>query len=185
MKALSGPGQQGGDPCHALAIEPSNPHVLYALVGWAHTTVSKSLDGGAQWVQMSGSTSPNPYVNRHATDLVLDPTPPHPLYVCSGGNFGRLTKSTDGGQSWRVYGTDLGTFFPDTLCIDPQSPQVLYARGSMRYRDDSQVAGIFKSTDGGESWTLVYQSPPGMHIVTLVLAPSAPHILYASTGWKR
>ncbi len=136
----------GLDPrrcCFALAIDPQTPTTLYASTDGG---VFKSTDGGESWGGVNTGLT-NPF----ARALAIDPQTPATLYVSTGGG---VFKSTDGGGNWRsVLVLSPGTFVL-ALAIDPQTPMTVYA-GTIDATTTGSGHGVFKSTDGGESWSAV------------------------------
>jgi hypothetical protein len=118
------PGTSGGFPplptVQALAVNPTNPSILYA--GTFSDGVFKSTDGGGNWNAIN--------VGLKATSvsaLVIDPTNPSILYA---GTFDRgVFKSTNGGDSWSPTGLIGANVF--TLALDPKTPSTLYAGTSI------------------------------------------------------
>src|SRR5581483_9131216 len=82
--------------------------------------------------------------------LAIDPTNPQILYAgtFSGGVF----KSTNAGDNWQVINTGFRQFYSVvSLIIDPSDPQTVYAAANGL--GDLTTGTIFKSTNGGASWT--------------------------------
>ena len=80
------------------------------------------------------------------TVLAIDPLTPGTMYA--GTRVNGVSKSTDGGDTWRVVnaGLDGQGLFVTELAIDPQTPTTLYL---------GTVSGLFKSIDGGEIWSVI------------------------------
>src|SRR5262249_10541518 len=85
--------------------------------------------------------------------LVIDPRPPGTTYA--GGRAGGVWKTTDGGASWRPVADLLANIAVNSLALDPKNPRVLYAGTGEGFFNSDAVrgAGIFKTTDGGATWT--------------------------------
>src|SRR6266850_3745355 len=167
----------------ALVIDPLTPTTLYA----GSSGVYKSVDGGATWAAVNkgliqtGTTSP---VNVQA--LAINPLTPATLYA---GGFNGMFKTIDGGANW----TSLNAAFPNpngpfpltpyvnSIVVDPVTPTTVYAGTSF------SSSGIFKSIDGGSSWTPVNtgltfpNSTSLLAIRTLAIDANAPNNLYATT----
>ena len=93
------------------------------------------------------------------------------------GNGGVL-KSTDSGVNWNVTGSGLGTAIGDTvtaLAIDPAKPSTVYA-GVFSYNGPS---GVFKSTDGGDSWRRINNGLTLTNVRALAIAPTVTPTIYA------
>jgi photosystem II stability/assembly factor-like uncharacterized protein len=160
-----------------IALAPSDPNIVWVGTGepnifrssQAGIGVFKSADGGKTWAHM-GLPDTNT-ISR----IVVHPTNPDIVYVAAGGhewtkNAERgVFKTTDGGKSWdRVYYINDETGAYD-LVMDPRSSDTLYAamwqRTRKKWNDprteaNSTGSGIFKTTDGGKSWTPVNQGLP-------------------------
>ena len=85
--------------------------------------------------------------------IVIDPTNDQILYA--GGVAGGVFKTTDGGASWRPTGDDLLNLAVSSLIMDHSDPLTLYAGTGEGFFNGDAVRGlgIFKTTDGGETWS--------------------------------
>ena len=175
----------------ALALAPSDPNVIYAGTGEATNSilsftghgVLKSTDGGATWSLLGQAV-----FDRHAiSQIVVSPTDPNTVLVAVGGsgvhgvggNTG-IWKSTDGGLSWTNTTTAITTFeqFSDVE-MEPTDPQTLYAAvGSF---SGSAVNDVYKTTDGGATWSVAGNFPRGVADgrISVAVAPTDPQTLYA------
>jgi photosystem II stability/assembly factor-like uncharacterized protein len=140
----------------AIAIDPWRPAVLYA---GTQGGVFVSNDGGANWLS-SGLGDVD------VDALVIDPATPGTMYAGSRGRG--VFKTTDFGATWRE--AQEGLTEPEVLClaIDPSHPAGVYA---------GTTGGIFKSTNGGDHWSLARASPA---VHGLQIVPQNPTILYAA-----
>jgi photosystem II stability/assembly factor-like uncharacterized protein len=143
----------------------------------------KSTDGGVSWFRKT-IVSNKPHLG--IFDLVIHPTDPKIMYAALPG-YG-IYKTTDGGEAWTyksngmvISGGNNGT----TLAIDisKSNPQILYAAPT---NEDNAGRGIFKTTDGGNSWK--YYSTPaymvngqGFHTNVIRIHPTNPNICYAGS----
>ena len=150
-----------------LAIAPSNPSILYLGTGEGNPRnsasigdgVYKSVDAGRTWKKIGlENTEKIPRIR-------IDPLNPDVVFVCAlgrtwGPNPERgLFKTTDGGKSWRkvLYLDDL-TGCAD-VDLDPTNANVVWVgthrhqRWPWYFTSGGGATGVYKSTDGGESWT--------------------------------
>ena len=181
----------------AIAVAPSNPKIIYAGTGDSaprNTVVTghgmyKSTDAGKTWSYVGlGET-------HIITWIIVDPNNPDVVYVAALGHlFGPnsdrgVFKTTDGGQTWKkiLYVNDhTGAA---TLAMNPRNPQVIYAsmwqmsRRPWTFSSGGPDSGIYKSTDGGATWSNITHNPglPTGIIgkASLAVAPSDPNIVYA------
>ena len=150
---LVGPSNIGGR-ITSLLIHPDNPDVIYA--GSASGGVWRTTDNGASWENI---------FNEHFSigALAFDETNQDILYVGTGeanpagvatypGNG--LWKTTNAGATWTNIGlTQTGHI--GKILINPNNENELYVAALGRYRKKTQERGVFKTTDGGNSWNKI------------------------------
>jgi photosystem II stability/assembly factor-like uncharacterized protein len=157
-----------------VAIAPSDPSIVYVGTGepnnrqsssWGNG-VYKTLDAGKTWIHLGLADT------HHIGRVVVHPTNPSVVYVAAlghlwGPNKERgLFRSTDGGKTWtNTKFVDEDTGFVD-VAMDPESPQTLYAASYQRrrapfgYNGGGPGSALWKTTDGGESWTKLTEGLP-------------------------
>jgi photosystem II stability/assembly factor-like uncharacterized protein len=186
-----------GGTIGSIAISESNPDVVY--VGTGETPIRgnvshgdgvfKSVDAGKTWTY-SGLAE-----TRQTGRVRVHPKNPDIVYVAALGHiFGPnpergVYKSENGGKSWRRV-----LFVSDSagavdLAMDPSDPQTLYASFWHAYRTPWKLvsggsgSGMFKSTDGGESWTDISRNPglPAgvLGKIGITVSPANPKRLWA------
>ena len=181
-------------PVGAIAVAPSDPNIVYAGTGSGGVRgnisvgdgVYKSTDDGDTWFWIGLPES------KHINRIWVHPTNPNLVYVAALGHvFGPnpdrgVYRSRDGGQNW-----ELVLFVSDsTGCIDlvmsPDDPNTLYAamwtaeRKPWAIYSGSAEGGIFKTTDGGDSWGKLTVGLPGFSgRIGLALSPVQPDRVYA------
>jgi len=133
-----------------LAIAPSNPAIVYALVEARKTQLLRSEDGGETWktVNDSRAVGNRPfYYNR----LLVDPQNPDRVYHIAGD----LSVSDDGGKTFRSIVRGKGVHVDHhALWIDPDDPDYLV---------DSNDGGVYISEDRGKTWRFVANLPLGQY----------------------
>jgi hypothetical protein len=192
-----------------IVIDPNDASTLYvasSVAGvdgeYGNTGVWKSTDGGATWTNTTTSiTSLLSY-----SDLVMDPTNSNVLYTAVGYPIGLaingqylngVYKTTDGGATWSAAG-NFPTNDPEVgriaLAIAPSSPQTIYASvADGSYDTTTNQFGatfgnfyeMFKSSDGGATWTMLsnvpnYMGQQGWYDTTLAVDPHNANIVYAA-----
>jgi photosystem II stability/assembly factor-like uncharacterized protein len=142
-----------------LAVDPKTSATLYAST--SRGNVLKSVDGGESWIGASSGLTDSWWAT-----LAIDPFTPSTLYAASflSGVF----RSTDAAGSWkRLNGAPHAT---SEIVIDPLTSSTIYARAEI---------GIFKSTDGGETWSAMAAGHAAAALVTaLAVDPKDSSTIY-------
>lgn len=180
---VEGPGNIGGR-FNTIAIHPTNPNIMYA--GAATGGVWKTVDAGVTWNPIFDF---NTYLS--IGDIKFDPTNPNTIYVGTGdpqiGGYSfignGLFKSTDAGATWTNIGLSDAKII-SRIVVHPTNPNTIYvaAMGLPFVRTPDR--GVYKTTDGGASWTKVLYVSDQAGATDLVIDSQNPNILYAST-WDR
>ena len=169
-------GLPSGFVAQALAIDPQAPSTVYAAIG---AGVFKSTDGGDNW-HASNTGLPS----LHPTSLVIDPQTPTTIYMGATGwptSPGGVFKSVDGGEHWSAAGNTGLTPDVRILAIDSRTPTTLFAVAGIGW-SPLAPAGLFKSTDGGESWRSISAGLTPRAVNSLVVDPQTPSTLYAGNS---
>lgn len=137
----------GGQIIPALVADPHSPGTLYAgsVGGFGVDSpprgIFKTIDGGLTWTRASVGL-PSSGITDGIRVLALDPTDSATLYAGTDG--GGVQKTTNAAGSWSSANSGLTDPSVLSVAIDPNNTSTLYA---------GTVDGVFKSTDGGLSWS--------------------------------
>ena len=182
----------------AIAIAPSDANIIYVGSGEGLQRpdlsvgdgIYKSTDAGETWTHLGIRDG------QQIGHIAIDPHDPNRLFVAVMGHpYGPneergVFRSTDGGQTFqKVFYKDENTGAND-VAIDSENPSIVYAglwearQGPWENSDwEGTGGGIFKSTDGGDSWhELKNGLPNGVLQANLAIAPSQPKRLYAAVA---
>nr|WP_243663911.1 hypothetical protein [Rhodothermus marinus] len=182
-----------------IAVDWAHGEIIWVGTGesnssrssYAGTGVYRSTDGGRTWEHLGLAET------HHIGRIVIHPDDPNTVWVAAVGHLYSpnpergVYKTTDGGRTWRrVLYVDDNTGAID-LAIDPTNPNVLYAamwhreRRAWNFVEAGPGSGLFKSTDGGETWQRLnvegsgFPTGEGVGRIGLALYPKNPQILYA------
>jgi len=185
----------------AVAVAPSNPNVVYVGTGEPDIRsqnsygigMFKSADAGKTWAYIGLEST------RQIGRIVVDPRNPNRVYVAALGHIYEpnpdrgVYRSTDGGATWKkiLFKTDdpndVGAI---DLAVNPRNPRVLYASLWATRRPPWSVyaptnlagGGLYKSTDGGDTWKQLTGGLPTDDFVGkigIAVSPSNPKRLWA------
>ncbi|HUM02031.1 MAG TPA: PKD domain-containing protein [Thermoanaerobaculia bacterium] len=165
----------------SIAKKPSTGAWLRSGGAWLLLVIGTSFLATAAHAGEGVWTSGGPYVE-YLMALAIDPSAPATLYA---GTWGAgVFKSTNGGGSWTAINAGLTYPHVGALAIDPSAPATLYASNFHVYGGANagvDGAGVFKSTNGGESWTAINAGLTNLNVFALAIDSSAPATLYAGT----
>lgn len=154
----------------ALAIDPQAPTTLYAGMAWNYG-LYKSIDGGASW-QHTGLMYSDIY------SIAIDPRNPTIVYAGTGRG---MRKSIDGGINWSQPNGGFPNIIVRAVVIDPLDSSTVYAAAvdfANNFADNQ--GGVFKSTDWGETWALLW--PMELNYWSLAVDPVTPTTLFAAAS---
>lgn len=190
----------------AIRIDQARPDTVWVGTGepWVRNSVSigagvyRTTDGGRDWEYMGLENT------ERIGDILIDPDNPEIIYVAALGHLWNaneergLYKSSDGGTTWeKILYIDENTGCTD-IAIDPEEPEIVYAalweyrRSPWGFNSGGPGSGLYKSTDGGETWKELTRGLPEGELgrIAVAVAPSRPSVLYAvveseKTGFYR
>lgn len=167
-----------------IEIDRKDPSIWYVAVG-----------SGGVWKTENGGITWKPIFDKQAVfstgDVTIDPSNSNIIWVGTGENNGGrhlsfgdgVYRSLDGGETWKNMGLKESEHISDiiihptdsnTVWVSSQGP--LWSKGGQR--------GLFKTTDGGNTWENVLETDQWTGVTSLVIDPRNPDKLYAAT-WQR
>lgn len=123
--------------------------------------------------------SGNAQASGRIVSIAPHPTDPDICYVATDG--GGLWKTTSGGASWFPLTDTLASLRGGAVALDRDDPETVYF-GTGDFRIGSTGAGLFRSTDGGASWTRVLQSSFATSISGVVAPAGSTAVVVAASG---
>ncbi len=155
---------------YAVAIDPSNPQVLWA--GLASGAVMKSVNGGTNWADVS------PGAGMQCKAIAINPTNSLQVMAVFDGGFsgGAVYFTPDGGTTWNNVGATL-----------PPNPvrAVRYDRGRWFVGAgqifSSEYSGLWRSTNNGQAWTQLANGWPTPVAGGVTIDPNNPNVILAAT----
>ena len=163
-----------------LAFEPGDVRTIYAALWqtrrppWSIYAPSngpgsglyRSKDGGDHWEQLTGKGLPSEGLGR--IGIAFAPSNPRRIYLIVDAKDGGLYRSDDGGLNWqrvsnqkRTWGR--GWYFGE-VTVDPKDPDIVYVPNT----------SLYKSTDGGKTFTALKGAPDGDDYHGLWIDPDEP-----------
>jgi len=167
----------------AIAIEgvPDEPDTYY--FGGVAGGVWKTTDGGANWKPM--------FDKQHSTSsigaLAVAPSDHNTIYAGSGeaclrGNItygDGVYKSVDGGRNWHNVGLK-DTRHIGALIVHPDNPDIVFVAAVGHAYGPNADRGIFRTTDGGKTWTKVLFKDENTGAIDIVFDPHNPNTVFAA-----
>ena len=177
-------GPTRGGRVTAVAGHPAHPHTFY--MGATGGGVWKTADAGQSWTNLSDGFFATPSIGA----IQVAPSAPNVIYVGTGSDGIRsnvisgkgLYKSTDAGQSWSFIGLpEAGQI--GGVAVHPNSPDTVFAAALGHPFGKNEQRGVFRSTDGGASWTNVLFASDSTGAIDIEMNPADPDLLYAAM-WR-
>ena len=179
-----GPALMGGRIAD-IAIHPERSSTWYVAVGSGG--VFKTTNAGITWTAVFDGQS-----SYSIGDVTIDPNNPDVIWVGTGENVsGRhvgwgdgVYKSTDAGNSWTNMGLKKSEHI-GKIMIDPRDSNVVYVAAEGPLWAAGGERGLFKSSDGGATWTLVLGVDENTGITDIEFNPVNPDVIYAAAYERR
>ena len=164
----------------AVTGVPGEPNLFY--FGGTGGGVWRTQDGGRTWENIS-----DPYFGGSIGSVSVADSDHNVIYVGGGevtvrGNvsYGSgMWKTTDAGRSWKSVGLKNSRHIP-RIQIHPKNPDLVYAAVLGDLFKSSEERGVYRSSDGGETWEKIHFVNADAGAVDLCMDPTNPRILYAS-----
>jgi len=179
-----GPAVMGGR-VDDIAVDESNPSVIY--VGYATGGIWKTSNNGTTWSPIFDE-----YPVSSIGDIDLAPSNPNIIYVGTGeannrqsSSFGGgIYKSTDGGRKFEYVGLK-ETQSIGKVVVHPKDPNIVYVAAAGHLFGPNPERGVYKTTDGGKTWTNTKFIDNDTGFVDLVMHPTDPNTLFAASYQRR
>ena len=168
-----------------IQIDPKNPSVWYVVPAF-----------GGVWKTENRGITFTPIFDDGGSHtlccIAIDPKDSNVLYLGTGesnsqraAHFGDgVYKSTDAGKTWKHIGLKTSEHI-GRIQIDPRNPNVVYVASQGPLWSAGGERGLYKTTDGGATWTAILTISPDTGISDVVFDPKNPDILYASAYQRR
>ena len=179
-----GPAVMGGR-IDDFAVVESNPNIVFA--GAASGGVWKTTNNGTTW---------EPVFDKEGVstigDIAIAPSDPSIVWVGTGEPNNRqssswgdgIYKSLDGGKTWQKMGL-AATHHIGRVVIHPKNPEVVYAAALGHLWGPNPERGVYKTTDGGKTWTQVLKINDDTGVSDVAMDPQSPDTLYAAAYERR
>jgi photosystem II stability/assembly factor-like uncharacterized protein len=167
-----------------LAVNPQNPSEYYVAVA-----------SGGVWKTTNAGNTYQPIFDGQSSYSIgcvtLDPNNPNVVWVGTGENNGQrsvaygdgIYKSVDGGRSWKNMGLKNSEHI-GMIVVDPRNSDVIFVAAQGPLWSAGGDRGLYKSTDGGETWNKVLEISEHTGVSEVHIDPRNPDIMYA-TSWQR
>ena len=164
---------------------------IAAVTESGRLTVYVGAASGGVWKSMNGGTTFKPVFDKEEVGsigaITIDPQSPKTIWVGTGEAWTRnstsigdgIYKSTDGGDSWHNIGLPNSERISRIL-VDPKDSNTVYACVPGKLWSDSDDRGLYKTTDGGKTWTKILRGPnPSTGCSQISMSSEDPKVLFA------
>lgn len=167
-----------------IAIHPANENIWYVAVG-----------SGGVWKTINAGTTWTPVFDKQTSYSIgcvtIDPNNPHTIWVGTGENVGGrhvgigdgIYVSYDEGKCWKYMGLKESQHI-SKIIVHPENSNVIWVAAQGPLWSKGGERGVYKSTDGGQTWKKTLGDTEWTGATDLVIDPRNPDLLYAAT-WQR
>jgi photosystem II stability/assembly factor-like uncharacterized protein len=187
--------REGSVSVGTVAVSQSHPDIVWVGTGEATARNSVAIGDGVYKSEDAGKTWKNMGLTetRFVSRIAIDPANPDVVFIGAQGHLWGpneergVYKTTDGGKTWKkVLSVNSDTGCSD-LAMDPSNSKVLYAgmwehrRLPYYFRSGGEGSGLYKTTDGGETWKKLTGGLPGGVIgrIGVEVCRAKPNVVYA------
>ncbi|TAE30572.1 MAG: glycosyl hydrolase [Candidatus Kapaibacterium sp.] len=169
----------------SIAVHPANKSTWY--VAAASGGVWKTVNSGISWSPIFESEA-----SYSIGCVSIDPANPHTIWVGTGENNSQRSvgygdgvyRSDDGGASWKNVGLKTSEHIA-RIIIDPRNSNVVYVAAQGPLWAAGGERGLYKTTDGGKTWTQSLKISENTGVSDIVYDPRNPDVLYATAYQRR
>ena len=178
-----GPAITGGRVADVEAVEnrPSTFYVAASIGG-----VWKTINNGTTWEPVFTGVG-----SAAMGDIAIAPSNPEVVWVGTGesnadhGSWGDgVYKAIDGGKTWTHAGLR-DSHHIGRILVDPRNANIVYVAAQGRLWGPNRERGLFKTTDGGQTWTPVLYVDEDTGATDVIMDPAKPDVLIAATYQRR
>ncbi len=169
----------------AVQADPSHPGTMYVAFGSGN--LWKTINNGLSW---------RPIFEEQAAqgigDIALAPSDPNIVYVGTGESLRKnrdftfsgtgVYRSGDGGESWQHIGL-ADTWHISEVVVHPEDPSIVFVAAMGKFWSKSESMGIYRTVNAGQDWERVLFVDNKTRANDIVISPSNPSVIYAST-WE-
>lgn len=168
-----------------MAVDPRNPHIWYV-----------AMAAGGLWKTTNAGLTFTPIFDNHGSYsmccVLVDPKNSNVIWLATGENTNLRSamagegvfKSTDAGATWRRVGLERSEKI-GRMAIDPRNSDVVWVAVQGPLWSAGGDRGLYKTTDGGQTWKPVLQISENTGVTEVLLDPRNPDVVYAASYQRR